>query len=122
MRYRSYLNPELMQMAFLAGEGRTSAQIAEAMGGGLTGGKVGAQLRRYSIRSRRQGDDDLMQLRWSQRDRKALEEIASKRQYDAPDIAVIALRILIAEPILFGNLLDEVEQLEKEIGRPIGAL
>lgn len=118
-RYRAYLNHELMQMAFLAGEGRTPSEIAAAMGGGLTGAKVGAQLRRYAVRMPRRGDDDIMQLRWSRRDRLALEEIASKRLHDAPDIAVIALRILIAEPILFGNLLDEVEQLEKEIGAPL---
>ncbi|MFC5509328.1 hypothetical protein ACFPN9_29365 [Bosea massiliensis] len=102
-------------MAFKAGQGMTPGQIAEAMGGDATGGRVGAQLRKYGVHLPRRGDDDIMQLRWSRRDRLALEEIASKRQHDAPDIAVIALRILIAEPILFGNLLDEADQIDEAL-------
>jgi hypothetical protein len=113
LKYRSYLNHEIVRMAFMAGQGMTPGQIAETMGGEATGGRVGAQLRKYGVHLPRKGDDDIMQLRWSQRDRRALDAIAEKRQHDAPDIAVIALRILIAEPILFGNLLDEADMIDE---------
>ena len=117
LKYRSYLNHEIVQMAFKAGQGMTPGQIAEAMGGDATGGRVGAQLRKYGVHLPRRGDDDIMQLRWSRRDRRALESIASNRQHDAPDIAVILLRILLAEPVLMGNLLDEAEMFDEAARR-----
>lgn len=117
LKYRSYLNHEIVRMAFMAGQGYTPGQIAETMGNDATGGRVGAQLRKYGVSLPRRGDDDIMQIRWSLRDRKALDAIADKRSQDAPDIAVVLLRILLSEPVLLGNLLDEAEMIQGAISR-----
>ncbi|MBN9439365.1 hypothetical protein [Bosea sp. (in: a-proteobacteria)] len=108
---RKYLAPELMKSAFLAGQGYTAADIALQIGG-TTGAKIASQLHRYGVSLPRRGDDEIMQIRWSRRDQAALDALAENRSRGAPDLVVIILRILLAEPVLFNNLLDEVEMIE----------
>ena len=109
--YRSYLPNELMKASFLAGQGYSSIDIALQIGG-TTGAKIAKQLHRYGISLPRRGDDEIMQIRWSRRDQAALDKLAENRSRGAPDLVVIILRILLAEPVLFNNLLDEVEMIE----------
>ncbi len=108
---RKYLAPELMKAAFLAGQGYTAGDIALQIGN-TTGAKIASQLHRHGVHTLRKGDDEIMQLRWSRRDQRALDALADKRSRSAADLAVITLRILLAEPVLFANLLEEVEMIE----------
>jgi hypothetical protein len=103
--------PELMRAAFLAGQGYTAADIAVQIGN-TTGAKIASQLHRHGVHTCRKGDDEIMQLRWSRRDQRALDALADKRSRSAADLVVITLRILLSEPVLFANLLDEVEMIE----------
>ena len=109
--YRAYLPPELMKAAFLAGQGYDSVDIALQIGG-TTGAKIAKQLHRYGVSLPRKGDDEIMQIRWSRRDQKALDALAETRARGSADLVVIVMRILLAEPVLFANLLDEAEMIE----------
>lgn len=109
--YRHYLPAEIVKAAFLAGQGVPSADIALQLGG-TTGAKIAKQLHRYGVALPRKGDDDVMQIRWSRRDQRALEAFAEKYPWGAADIIVIIMRVLLAEPVLFANLMDEVDLIE----------
>jgi hypothetical protein len=109
--FRKYLAPELMKAAFLAGQGYTAGDIALQIGD-TTGAKIASQLHRHGLHTLRKGDDEIMQIRWSRHDQMGLNAMAARRCMSAADLVVVTLRILLAEPVLFANLLDEIEMIE----------
>lgn len=109
-RNRLYYGPEKMLAAFLAGQGKNAAEIADELGG-TTPRKIRDMLRDAGIPMVRPfGRPKAVRINCTNRDMHRLEEEAAVREVDPGDLALHMLRVLLAEPTLMKNLLDETDE------------
>lgn len=108
-RNRSYFGPEKMRAAFLAGQGRNAGEIAAELGG-TTAKRVYDMLNSCGIKLARPfGRPKTVQIHCTNTDLARLEAEAAAREVDPGDLALHMLRVLLAEPVLMKNFLDEVD-------------
>ncbi len=106
-RNRSYFGPEKMRAAYRAGQGWNAGEIAMEMGG-TTARKVRDMLRTCSIKLVRPfGRPKAVQIHCTNTDLRLLEDAASDREVEAGDLALHIIRVLLQEPVVMANLLDE---------------
>jgi hypothetical protein len=105
-RNRTYASPEKMRAAYLAGAGKTSSEIAEALGN-TTARKVRDVLRSCQIKLTRPLDrPKTIQIHCATHDLRLLEYRAEEIEYDPADLALAILRVVLGEPTILRNLLD----------------
>ena len=110
-RNRVYASPEKMRAAYLAGQGKNATEIA-ALLGNTTERKVRDMLRDAGIRMERPfGRPKAVQIHCTNTDLLRLEEAAAEREAAPGDFVLHLLRLLLDEPVLLSNLLDEAEAI-----------
>lgn len=98
-----------MRAAYRAGQGWNAGQIADEVGG-TTPRKVRDMLRDCGIKLARPfGRPKAVQIHCTNLDLRRLEEEAAIREVEPGDLALHMLRVLLEEPTLLKNLLDEVD-------------
>lgn len=108
-RNRVYFGPEKMRAAFRAGQGWNAGQIADEMGG-TTPRKVRDMLRDCGIKLVRPfGRPKAVQVHCTNTDLRRLEDEAARREVDPGDLALHMLRVLLDEPNVLSNLLDDTD-------------
>jgi hypothetical protein len=108
-RNRSYFGPEKMRAAYMAGQGKNAGEIALELGG-TTPRKIRDMLRDCGIKLVRPfGRPKAVRIHCTNTDLRRLDEEAAAREVDPGDLALHMLRVLLAEPTLLRNLLDEVD-------------
>ncbi len=107
---RIYAGPEKIRAAFLAGQGKNATEIAEALGG-TTPRRVRDMLRDAGVEMVRPfGRPKAVRIDCTITDMRRLEEAAAEREAAPGDFALHLLRLLLSEPILLANLLDETQK------------
>ncbi len=110
---RAYLSSEVIKMANLAGHRALDAAGIAAEIGETTPTKVRSMLHKHGVSLLRKGlDDDYFVIHWRRRDTAALTAFAHGCDLEPDALAVLTLRILLAEPVLFKNIVDEIVQFE----------
>lgn len=108
-RNRKYVGAEKMRAAFLAGQGRNAGEIAAELGG-TTPRKIRDMLRDAGIPMVRPfGRPKAVRIDCTNSDMRMLEDAAAEREAAPGDFALHLLRLLLGEPVLLKNLLDEVD-------------
>lgn len=106
-RNRIYAGPEKIRAAFLAGQGKNATEIAKALGG-TTPRRVRDMLRDAGVEMVRPfGRPKAVRIDCTNTDVRRLEEAAAEREAAPGDFALHLLRLLLSEPVLLKNLLDE---------------
>lgn len=113
---RTYLAPDKMRAAWLAGNGKGLTEIA-ALVGGTTRVRIHTMLRSYGLGTVPKTSNEVaLMVVLRRRDLDTFHAVAAQRDADAAVLAARLLTILIREPVLLGNLLDDLE--EDEAQRP----
>jgi len=108
-RNRTYAAPEKMRAAFLAGEGKNATEIA-ALLGNTTPRRVRDMLRDLGVHMVRPfGRPKAVRIDCTNSDLRRLEEAAAEREVAPGDLVLHILRVLLEEPVLLANLLDDAE-------------
>lgn len=106
-RNRIYAGPEKIRAAFLAGQGKNATEIAEALGG-TTPRRVRDMLRDAGVEMVRPfGRPKAVRIDCTNSDIRLLQEAAAEREAAPGDFALHILRVVLSEPVLLRNLLDE---------------
>ncbi|MEZ2407317.1 hypothetical protein AB6806_10915 [Bosea sp. RCC_152_1] len=108
-RNRTYATPEKIRAAYLAGQGKNATEIATELGN-TTERKIRDMLRDAGVRMERPfGRPKAVQIHCTLTDMRRLDEAAAEREAAPGDFALHLLRLLLSEPTLLRNLLDEAE-------------
>ncbi|MFO1150976.1 MAG: hypothetical protein U1E62_21585 [Alsobacter sp.] len=111
---RTYLAPDKMRAAWLAGNGKGLTEIA-ALVGGTTRVRVHTMLRSYGLGTVPKISNEVaMMVILRRQDLDAFHDEAAERDADPALLAAHLLTILIREPVLLTNLLDELEEGEAQ--------
>lgn len=109
-RNRIYAGPEKIRAAFLAGQGKNAAEIADELGG-ATPRKIRDMLRDAGIPMVRPfGRPKAVRIDCTNSDIRLLHEAAAEREAAPGDFALHLLRVVLSEPVLLKNLLDESDE------------
>ena len=106
MPRRAYYGPDKLRAAFLAGAGKSGAEVAEIIGG-TTGPRVRAMLRRAGLTTSCAPVTRTIPIVLRNADVKALKQRADEHEAAPESLAAELVRVVVAEPTLLRNLLDE---------------
>jgi len=108
---RKYTIPERMRAAYMAGEGKSSRQISDAIGD-TTKSNVRRMLRYFDIHLKRAPNvhQETISFTISAHEFRAMRAVADECDFELGELALELLRILTKEPVLLANLLDDGEE------------
>lgn len=107
---RTWYGPDKLRAAYMAGQGASAGEIAQAIGG-TSGPRVRVMLRAHGIQlMRERGGEDILFVRWKRGDREALEKVALAMDRDGAELAALIVRkVLAADPSMLRELVHDLD-------------
>jgi len=107
---RVWYGPDKLRLAYLAGQGMTASQIADAMGG-TTGPRVRSLLAKVGLQLLGTAGRQVVQVKVRSADANALAAQAVKRDREPEELAALVISAAVKDPDLIDSLVDENDAL-----------
>lgn len=106
---RPWYGPDKLRAAYMAGQGASANEIAEAIGG-TAGNRVRSMLRAHGLPLMREHNgEDILFIRWKVADRQKLNAAADRLDRDPADLAAIIVRKVLADKKLLDSLVHPLD-------------